>query len=116
MSLLDLGAAVALADVSCRRREFLWATLFVYGTSIVMRFGLLVVRNGSKIPMASVEALADNALRITIQCPPGHRWKAGQHFFLNFMKAAPFESHPYTIANAPYLHPNAQVSPLVARA
>lgn len=88
--------------------EYLWATAAIYGTSVVMRFGLLLVRNGTKVPQASIEPLADDAIRITIKCPEGHRWKAGQHFFLNFVKAAPFESHPYTIANAPFLHPNAQ--------
>ncbi|KAK4056368.1 hypothetical protein OIO90_002511 [Microbotryomycetes sp. JL221] len=89
--------------------HYIWAAAAVYFTSVVMRFGLLIVRNGSKVPTATVESAADGALRVTINVPEQtHRWTAGQHFFLNFIKACPFESHPYTISNSPYLHPNAQ--------
>ncbi|KAM0789812.1 hypothetical protein ACM66B_006663 [Microbotryomycetes sp. NB124-2] len=89
--------------------HYIWAAAAVYFTSVVMRFGLLIVRNGHKVPMATVEAASEGCIRVTIEVPKQtHRWDAGQHFFLNFIKACPFESHPYTISNSPYLHPNAQ--------
>lgn len=105
-------AGSQLTLLSFPSRHYLWATAILYGTSVVMRFGLIFVRNGLDVPRATVESLQDNTLRVTIRCPEGHRWSAGQHYFLNFIKAAPLESHPYTVANSPYLHPNAQVSPL----
>ncbi|GAA6008820.1 hypothetical protein JCM10207_001735 [Rhodosporidiobolus poonsookiae] len=84
--------------------HYLFATAAVYFTSVVMRFGLMLVRNGRHIPSGRVEVLADNAVRVTIRLPYNspHRWTAGQHYFVNFVKVLPFESHPYTVSNAPY--------------
>ena len=73
-----------------------------------MRFLLIFVRNGRAVPRGTLTALPANAVRLTIPLPAGHRWSAGQHYFLNFISASSFESHPYTIANAPYLHPNSE--------
>jgi hypothetical protein len=91
-------------------RHYLWATAAIYFFSVFMRFLLIFIRNGRGMPRGTVEALACGAVRVTIECPPGHRWKAGQHYFLNFIRARPFESHPYTIANAPRVDFDAAVS------
>ncbi|GAA5977240.1 hypothetical protein JCM11641_003886 [Rhodosporidiobolus odoratus] len=93
--------------------HYIWATAAVYFTSVVMRFGLILARNGRHISTGRVEALADNAVRVTIQLPQNspHRWTAGQHFFVNFFKVLPFESHPYTVANAPYADPSSTATP-----
>ncbi|SCV74645.1 BQ2448_7674 [Microbotryum intermedium] len=88
--------------------HYLWATAILYLSSVVMRFALLFVRNGIAMPKATVELLPESTVRVLIACPPGHRWKGGQHVFLNFIKAKPLESHPVTVANAPWLHPNAK--------
>ncbi|BGP20636.1 hypothetical protein JCM10213_007172 [Rhodosporidiobolus nylandii] len=93
--------------------HYLWATAAIYLTSVVMRFGLILVRNGRHIAHGRVEALADNAVRVTIRLPQDspHRWTAGQHYFVNFFKVRPFESHPYTVANAPYADPSSTATP-----
>ncbi|GAA5884052.1 hypothetical protein JCM6882_002117 [Rhodosporidiobolus microsporus] len=93
--------------------HYLWATAAVYFTSVVMRFGLMFVRNGRHVASGRVEMLADNAVRVTIRLPykSPHRWSAGQHYFVNFVKVLPFESHPYTIANAPYTDPSSTATP-----
>ncbi|KDE07281.1 hypothetical protein MVLG_02501 [Microbotryum lychnidis-dioicae p1A1 Lamole] len=91
--------------------HYLWATAILYLSSVIMRFALLFVRNGRSIPRATVELLPESTVRVLISCPPGHRWKVGQHVFLNFIKARPLESHPITVANAPWLHPNAKAGP-----
>ncbi|GJN94183.1 hypothetical protein Rhopal_007257-T1 [Rhodotorula paludigena] len=88
--------------------HYIWATAAIYLTSFVVRFGLMIVRNGRHLARGRVEALADNAIRVTIRLPrdSGHGWTAGQHYFVNFCKVRPFESHPYTIANAPRNDPS----------
>ncbi|GAA5884065.1 hypothetical protein JCM6882_002121 [Rhodosporidiobolus microsporus] len=93
--------------------HYIWATAAVYFTSVVMRFGLMFVRNGRHVASGRVETLADNAVRVTIRLPykSPHRWSAGQHYFVNFFKILPFESHPYTIANAPYSDPSSTATP-----
>ena len=80
-----------------------------------MRFSLIAVRNGRHVARGRVEALADNAVRITVRLPynSGHRWTAGQHYFVNFFKVRPLESHPYTVANAPRNDPSSVVRPLL---
>ncbi|TNY20110.1 ferric reductase NAD binding domain-containing protein [Rhodotorula diobovata] len=88
--------------------HYIWATAAIYFTSVVVRFGLILVRNGRHVARGRVEALADNAVRVTIRLPfdSGHRWTAGQHYFVNFFKVRPLESHPYTVANAPRNDPS----------
>ncbi|GAA5914335.1 hypothetical protein JCM8208_004439 [Rhodotorula glutinis] len=93
--------------------RYLWATAAIYFTSVLVRFGLIAVRNGRHLARGRVEALADNAVRITVRLPynSGHRWTAGQHYFVNFFKVRPLESHPYTVANAPRNDPSSVASP-----
>ncbi|GAA5992103.1 hypothetical protein JCM5350_006349 [Sporobolomyces pararoseus] len=93
--------------------HYIFAAAGVYLTSVVIRFGLLFARNGSKIARGHVEALPDNSIRVTVSLPQaaGHRWTAGQHYFVNFFKVRPLESHPYTIANAPYVDPSSSAAP-----
>ncbi|GAA5884792.1 hypothetical protein JCM16303_007268 [Sporobolomyces ruberrimus] len=93
--------------------HYLFGAAAVYLTSVVIRFGLLFVRNGRKIARGHVEALLDDSVRVTITLPRrnGHRWSAGQHYFINFLKVRPLESHPYTIANAPYSDASSSASP-----
>ena len=78
--------------------DYLYATAGLYGISVVMRFGLMLFRNGRGIPQAQIEVLAGDAVRLTIPTPK-HQWKAGQHVFVNFCKTRLLESHPYTISN-----------------
>ncbi|GAA6033135.1 hypothetical protein JCM8097_002961 [Rhodosporidiobolus ruineniae] len=83
--------------------SYLYATAGVYLSSVVLRFGVMLYRNGRHVCTGSVEALADNAVRVTVQLPQNspHRWTAGQHFFLNFVKVLPFASQPLMVSNAP---------------
>ncbi|GAA6041443.1 hypothetical protein JCM8097_005252 [Rhodosporidiobolus ruineniae] len=93
--------------------HYLYATAAIYLSSVAMRFGLMLVRNGRHICTGRVEALADNAVRVTVRLPydSPHRWTAGQHFFVNFVKVLPFESHPYTVANAPFADASSTATP-----
>ncbi|GAA5913256.1 uncharacterized protein JCM6883_005298 [Sporobolomyces salmoneus] len=93
--------------------HYIFAAAAVYLTSVVVRFGLLFARNGRKIARGHVDALPDNAVRVTVTLPrgAGHRWTAGQHYFVNFFSVRPLESHPYTIANAPYTDPSSSAAP-----
>ncbi|GAA5936302.1 uncharacterized protein JCM15063_002774 [Sporobolomyces koalae] len=93
--------------------HYIFAAAGVYLTSVVVRFGLLIARNGRRIARGNVEALPDNSVRVTVRLPQsaGHRWTAGQHYFVNFFKVRPLESHPYTIANAPYSDPSSSAGP-----
>lgn len=83
---------------------YLYATVAIYGFSLIMRFGLIFLRHGQSIPRGTLIALPSDAVRLTIPLPAHHLWSAGQHYFLNFISASPFESHPYTISNTPHLH------------
>lgn len=85
-------------------RGYLYATVAIYGFSLIMRFGLIFLRHGQSIPRGTLIALPSDAVRLTIPLPAHHLWSAGQHYFLNFISASPFESHPYTISNTPHLH------------
>ena len=78
--------------------NYLYATAGLYGISFLMRLFLIVFRNGAHVPKATIEILPEDAVRLTIPTPH-HRWKAGQHVFLNFCKARLLESHPYTVCN-----------------
>jgi len=78
--------------------NYLYATAGLYGISFLMRLFLIVFRNGAHVPKATIEILPEDAVRLTIPTPR-HRWKAGQHVFLNFCKARLLESHPYTVCN-----------------
>ncbi|GAA6061796.1 hypothetical protein JCM10212_004852 [Sporobolomyces blumeae] len=93
--------------------HYIFATAAIYFTSVVVRFGLLFARNGRHVARGHVEALLDNSVRVSVSLPrgAGHRWTAGQHYFVNFFKIRPLESHPYTIANAPYYDPSSSASP-----
>jgi predicted ferric reductase len=95
-----------------RYRHYIWATAAVYFTSVLIRFAVMLNRNGRHIARGHIEVLPDNAVRVTARLPrdSGHAWSAGQHYFVNFIKARPFESHPYTIANAPWRDPSSSVS------
>ncbi|GAA5871475.1 hypothetical protein JCM3774_005609 [Rhodotorula dairenensis] len=93
--------------------HYIWATAAVYFTSVLIRFAVMLNRNGRHIARGHVEVLPDNAVRVTARLPrdSGHAWSAGQHYFVNFVKARPFESHPYTIANAPWRDPSSSETP-----
>ncbi|GAA5831080.1 hypothetical protein JCM5353_002010 [Sporobolomyces roseus] len=93
--------------------HYIFAAAAVYLTSVVVRVGLVFTRNGRHIAKGHVEALSDNAVRVTISLhrSAGHRWTAGQHFFVNFFKVRALESHPYTISNAPYNDPSSSAAP-----
>ncbi|GAA5873012.1 hypothetical protein JCM1840_007295 [Sporobolomyces johnsonii] len=93
--------------------HYLWATAAVYLTALLIRLCLILVRNGRRLPLAHLEALPDHAIRATISLPVGTgiRWTAGQHYFVNFLKANAWESHPYTVTNAPWIDPSSSASP-----
>lgn len=76
--------------------DWIWATAIIYLTSIFMRFGLMLIRNGHSIPLGHIERLADNAVRVIVRNPAGgaFRWQAGQHVFVNFIRVRPFEYAP----------------------
>jgi len=111
MSLLPLSTACLVTKRYIICRHYIFGAAAVYLTSVVVRFGLLFTRNGRHIAKGHVEALPDNAVRVTISLhrSAGHRWTAGQHFFVNFFKVRALESHPYTISNAPYNDPSSSV-------
>ncbi|GAA5949603.1 hypothetical protein JCM21900_002465 [Sporobolomyces salmonicolor] len=93
--------------------HYLWATAAIYFAALLIRFSLILLRNGRRLPLAHIEALPDHAIRATISLPPraGIRWTAGQHYFINFLKASAWESHPYTVANAPWIDPSSSAAP-----
>ncbi|GAA5939143.1 hypothetical protein JCM1841_003336 [Sporobolomyces salmonicolor] len=93
--------------------HYLWATAAIYFAALLIRFSLILLRNGRRLPLAHIEALPDNAIRATISLPPrgGIRWTAGQHYCINFLKASARESHPYTVANAPWIDPSSRAAP-----
>ncbi|GAA5982802.1 hypothetical protein JCM10908_006795 [Rhodotorula pacifica] len=93
--------------------HYIWATAAVYFTSVLIRFAVMLNRNGRHIARGHIEVLPDNAVRVTARLPhgAGHAWSAGQHYFVNFVKARPFESHPYTVANAPWYDPSSSQTP-----
>ncbi|ORY90260.1 hypothetical protein BCR35DRAFT_328891 [Leucosporidium creatinivorum] len=90
--------------------QYFYATFAIYGFSLLARLTFLLIRNGRQIPRASIEPLADNALRVSIKC--SHTWKAGQHVMVNFINAAPFESRSFSIANAPSEDGKATANPI----
>lgn len=98
-------------------RHYIWATAAVYFTSVLIRFAVMLNRNGRHIARGHIEVLPDHAVRVTARLPrdSGHAWSAGQHYFVNFVKARPFESHPYTIANAPWRDPSSSVLSFLLR-
>ena len=52
---------------------------------------------------ATIDALPDDMVRITIPAPPRFKWSPGQHVFIRFIGLGihAFSSHPFTIASAP---------------
>ncbi|GJN94184.1 hypothetical protein Rhopal_007258-T1 [Rhodotorula paludigena] len=79
--------------------EYLYAAAGVYFASLAARWSLLAIRNGRKVSRATVELLADDAVRVTVPVT-GRKWAAGQHFFVNFFKLRAFDNRPYTVSNA----------------
>lgn len=73
-------------------RDYFYATVAIYGISIVARFAWMFYQNGSRIPRAQVELMPGNMVRITVQCAPHISWRTGQHYFINFTTCSPFES------------------------
>ncbi|GAA6015624.1 hypothetical protein JCM10207_008148 [Rhodosporidiobolus poonsookiae] len=79
--------------------RYLWATAAVYFTSFVARALFVAVRNGRHLPTGTVEALPAGAVRVTAALPEGagYKWKAGQHYYVNFLKARSFDNRPYLV-------------------
>jgi hypothetical protein len=52
---------------------------------------------------ATIHALPDGMVRITIPAPAQLKWSPGQHVFIRFLGLGihAFSSHPFTIASAP---------------
>ncbi|KAK1225937.1 hypothetical protein PQX77_011092 [Marasmius sp. AFHP31] len=98
---------IALFFVHCNKLlgswDYLWATVVIYGASVVCRFGWIIWANGGMVPRARFEVMEDGMVKLRIRCRPTESWRPGQHYFLNFLTVMPFQSHPFTIANIPSL-------------
>ncbi|KAF2816241.1 uncharacterized protein BDZ99DRAFT_458126 [Mytilinidion resinicola] len=86
---------------------YLWATLAVWGASILAR---VFVRNQqmniqrqwlSGWP-ATIKAVGGDMTRVEVFAPRDFHWTAGQHCFLRFPSLAKLQNHPFTIASIPY--------------
>ncbi|KAH7097334.1 hypothetical protein BKA62DRAFT_451264 [Auriculariales sp. MPI-PUGE-AT-0066] len=76
--------------------DYFWATLGIWGTSFLVRFGRTLLTPGA----ATIEALPDRMLHVRITVRRSFRWKPGQHVFVRFFFGSHFAtSHPFTIAN-----------------
>jgi NAD(P)H-flavin reductase len=78
---------------------YLWATVGIYGASIVVRM-LATVWWNIGTSNALVSELADKAVCVQVAVPTTKgRWRPGQHIFLRFLTISPLQSHPFTIAS-----------------
>ncbi|KAL0581780.1 hypothetical protein V5O48_000257 [Marasmius crinis-equi] len=83
--------------------DYLYATVVIYGASVVCRFGWMLYTNSSGMPRASFELMPAGMVKLRVACNPLEVWQPGQHYFFHFLTVAPFESHPFTIASIPKL-------------
>ncbi|THH14579.1 hypothetical protein EW146_g5768 [Bondarzewia mesenterica] len=92
------------------RGSYLWPSLFLWGLDRFLRVVRVVVFNHSYFGLksglgtfnANAEVAAPGFVRLTFQRPKHLHWTAGQSAFLTMpgVSTLPFESHPFTIANA----------------
>lgn len=78
---------------------FDWVGRIVHG---VLQNTHVLGRLKSKVPGYTIrlEALPEDVTRVTIE-DVDFSWNAGQHIYINIPSLRPFETHPFTIANAP---------------
>ncbi|KAK1220215.1 hypothetical protein PQX77_017035 [Marasmius sp. AFHP31] len=83
--------------------DYLYATVVIYGASVVCRFGWMLHTNSSGMPRATFELMPGGMVKLKVAANPLENWKPGQHYFFHFMTVVPFQSHPFTIASIPKL-------------
>ncbi|ETW78224.1 ferric reductase [Heterobasidion irregulare TC 32-1] len=90
--------------------HYLWPSLFLWALDRFVRLCRVVVFNHSYFGLksglgtfnATAEVAAPGFVRLTFKRPKHLHWSAGQNAFLTMpgVSTLPFESHPFTIANA----------------
>ena len=90
--------------------HYLWPSLFLWALDRFIRLCRVVVFNHSYFGLksglgtfnATAEVAAPGFVRLTFKRPKHLHWSAGQSAFLTMpgVSTLPFESHPFTIANA----------------
>ena len=97
------------ADHSGRLGRYIWPTWILWGFDRLLRAGrILAFNHGYLMPgggvacNATVERVADGFMRLRFRRPAHLRWAPGQsaHITMPSVSKFPFESHPFTIANA----------------
>lgn len=69
----------------------------IYGLSVFARFGLIFWSNGLHISRGKVTVISKDVLKLTVTTR--RKWQPGQHFFFNFVRHRPFQSHPFTVSS-----------------
>ncbi|KIJ37403.1 hypothetical protein M422DRAFT_177959, partial [Sphaerobolus stellatus SS14] len=86
---------------------YIWPGLVAWGFDRTVRFLRVFWVNriwqGKNRVQATMELLGSDTIRLS--CYKKMAWKAGQHMYVSVpgISAAPFEAHPFTIANIPNL-------------
>ncbi|BGP45718.1 hypothetical protein JCM10450v2_001548 [Rhodotorula kratochvilovae] len=80
---------------------YLHASVAVVGAAFLYRLGAVALfsRAFTRPDRATLEALGDGAVGISIEVKSGMRWSAGQHVFVRFLTLHPWSTHPFTIAS-----------------
>ncbi|KAJ1031036.1 hypothetical protein NDA18_002258 [Ustilago nuda] len=89
--------------------SWLWPSVGVWGFHVLMKFAnsLRISRFTGVQGIVTVVDEDERLLRLEVSAPVS--WQAGQHFFLRFPgfnRAAPYQTHPFTVANLPIPNDN----------
>ncbi|KZV61119.1 hypothetical protein PENSPDRAFT_619411 [Peniophora sp. CONT] len=112
-----LGAYMHSADH--RLGQYVWPTWVLWGFDRIVRAGRIFAFNhgylmpgGGAACNATVERVADGYMRLRFHRPAHLHWSPGQsaHITMPAVSKFPFESHPFTIANADVPAPPAPTS------
>ncbi|KAF2492011.1 hypothetical protein BU16DRAFT_514606 [Lophium mytilinum] len=85
---------------------YLWATLAIWGVSILARVfvksqQMNIQRQWLSGWPATIKAVGSDMTRVEVFAPRDFHWTAGQHCFLRFPNIAKLQNHPFTIASIP---------------
>ncbi|SNX81700.1 related to Ferric reductase transmembrane component 1 precursor [Melanopsichium pennsylvanicum] len=83
---------------------WLWPSIGVWGFHVLFKFAnSLRISRFTGVP-ATITLVDENEKLIKLEVVAPVSWLPGQHFFLRFSginKAAPYQTHPFTVANLP---------------
>ncbi|CDU23996.1 related to Ferric reductase transmembrane component 1 precursor [Sporisorium scitamineum] len=84
--------------------SWLWPTVGVWGFHVLFKFAnsLRISRFTGVSATVTMVDQDERLLKLEVAAPVS--WQAGQHFFLRFPginKSAPYQTHPFTVANLP---------------